>query len=133
MLNETEHLLKYKNATVFEVLGFLKNNARLKQYDFISYSEMLCASGGYSFYDAWNTALAGEKAIFSDKGDYELILSFGDFFGKNELEGQLSAVGYLKEMLSGRCADARECCRSKGKLYRDLGVLTGALLSIMLM
>ena len=133
MLNIIENLIKYKHSTVYEIFACLKNAPQLKKYDFIKEAEKLCLNSSCSFSEGWNKALNSDDTLFSKKEDIELISSVGDFLGKNELEGQLASLAYLKNILSSRCLTAENIYSGKGKLYRNLGILSGAFISIMLL
>ena len=133
MLNIIENLVKYKHSTVYEIFSCLKNTPQLKKYAFINEADKLFVSNEYSFSEGWNKALSADSNLTSEKEDIELISSIGDFLGKNELEGQLASIAYLKSILNDRCISAENVYLVKGKLYRNLGVLSGALIVIMLM
>lgn len=133
MLNIIENLIKYKHSTVYEIITCLKNTPQLGKYNFITEADKLCTDKNYSFSDGWHTALNADNTLVSEKEDIDLVSSVGDFLGKNELEGQLSSLEYLKSVLNNRCSAAEKAYCSKGKLYRNLGVLSGTFIVIMLM
>lgn len=133
MFSETENLLKHNSATVYEILTFLSADKRFSGYAFIVKAGELCSGKGYSFGEAWQNAVRNDPPMFAEKSDIELIASAGNFLGRQELEAQLSALGYLKRRLEEDIVTAEENLQGKGKLYRSLGVLSGAFLSVMLM
>lgn len=132
MVNEICSLLRHKYATVYEILGYLKNDPRFAEYSFISCAENLCRNDGCSFSDAWRKAVAADLAMCDIK-DKELIASIGSNLGRTDLQGQLDAMEYIKCSLKERSSSAEEMYRSKGRVYGSMGVLTGAFLSVLLM
>ena len=62
--------------------------------------------------------------------DKKLISSIGQQLGKCELDGQLSAIALLKTETENLISEADKIYNEKGKMYRYLGVLTGAFISI---
>ncbi len=132
MLNEIEILIEYKSATVYEIISFLSKDGRFDGLEFIKAAEKLCRSRDIPFGEAWKSAVAENTPACFGRSDAELICSVGKELGTSNTDGQLSVLRLKKHEVS-RLAEEAECSyASKGKLYRSLGVLSGAFLAILL-
>ena len=60
------------------------------------------------------------------------LLEFGKGLGTTGLEGQMAHVRLYQELTDTRLMQARKNCEKKGKLYRQLGLLGGAALALVL-
>lgn len=82
---------------------------------------------GASFWDSWRSAISwwqSESGLTQE--DVRYLLEFGAAFGGLDKEGQLSGVQLTIRRLDQQREAAEENSRTKGKLFRSLGVLCGA-------
>ena len=129
MLEEIYIMLRYRSATVYEIVETLCNDERFAGLDFL---KELKFSAENSFQESWCRAV--EKNIPSGlkKSDRELLLNIGKKLGTSDLEGQLGAVKLRQAETAAAVSSAEEEYSRKAKLYRTLGVLTGVFIAIML-
>lgn len=128
MLEEIILLLRYRSATVYEIAETLAADGRFSEFEFLkSVSE-----GDKPFREGWREAVFACNIPDMKKSDIELIADIGGRLGSSDLEGQLGTVMLQREELRSAIRSAEEDCAKKAKLYRSLGVLFGAFVSIML-
>lgn len=82
---------------------------------------------GLAFPQAWSRS-ANEKG----GKDSKLIREFGFGLGVTDLEGQLTHIRLYQKLTADRLRQAQDCLEKKGKLYRQLGVLGGISVALVL-
>jgi len=128
MLEEIAILIRYKAMTVYEIIGTLKKNEGFKKLEFI---DGFTINMQNSFATSWGENIDKAKSSLT-KADIELLKSFGGTLGTSDIDGQLSTIEVFKGNFSKLEKDARHIYEQKSRLYRSLGVLIGAFISIML-
>lgn len=129
MLEEILLLLRYRSATVYEIAETLAADGRFAEFEFLK----SIAGGDKPFRESWREAVYACDIRGMKKSDTELIADIGNKLGTSDLEGQIGMVTLQREELKAAISAAEEECAKKAKLYRSLGVLTGAFISIMLL
>jgi stage III sporulation protein AB len=82
---------------------------------------------------AWRTALHDAGAgLPLDRNEIEVLSDFGELLGKSDREMQHAILNMEKEKIACMEIKAREAAETQGKLYRNLGALTGAAAVILL-
>lgn len=81
---------------------------------------------------AWRKALENNRNLCLDELDYLQIRDFGERLGKSDRYNQEKVLELEKEKISIMERKAREDMETKGKLYRSLGILTGAAVVVLL-
>lgn len=81
--------------------------------------------------ECWACAVSADAAI--PDAARESLLHLGASLGSTDLEGQLAALSLCRERLETALVQARENARVRGKLYRALGLLTGAMAGVMIL
>ncbi|MCI8649286.1 MAG: hypothetical protein HFG20_04135 [Anaerotruncus sp.] len=92
-----------------------------------------CASmcrQGIPFPRAWKRAVGEQHGALSDD-DIDLLQSLADTLGQYNLEQQLAQTAAVRAQLQLQLDGARERCNHYSKLYRTMGVLSGAFLIIL--
>lgn len=128
MLEEILLLLRYRSATVYEIAEILAADERFGEFEFLKNIRR----GDKPFRQCWQEAVYACCIRGMKKSDTELIADIGNKLGTSDLEGQIGTVMLQREELRAAIAAAEEECAKKAKLYRSLGTLTGAFISIML-
>lgn len=83
--------------------------------------------------EAWKIAIEKRGAMLPlDGSDWKVLSDFGEMLGKSDRENQESVLDLEKENLELLEKKAEEAMNTKGKLYRNLGVLSGAAAVILL-
>lgn len=82
---------------------------------------------------AWKEAILQNKdKLPLLESDWKIINDFGEMLGKSDKHNQLSILDMEKEKLTELESRAKEAVETKGKLYRNLGILSGAAMVILL-
>ncbi len=85
-----------------------------------------------SLYDSFKSALENRDTYISDN-DIEILLTLAADLGKTDTQNQLKCISYAKCRLEESRSCAAEKYIQEGRLYRSLGVLTGAMAAIILL
>jgi stage III sporulation protein AB len=89
------------------------------------------AENADDFPHCWHEAL---RQAHSPDGDILAVLeTVGQTLGSTALDGQLAALELCLERLSTMQTEAEQLCKSRGHLYRSMGVLTALFFSILLL
>jgi len=82
---------------------------------------------------AWETAVRDNiKYTSLDKEDEEIIISFGKMLGNSDLEGQIKNIRLIIDQLKLQEQKAEENRKKNESMYRNLGVLAGFAIVIIL-
>lgn len=129
MIDEIMIMLRFKSATVYEITEYLTNNERFSSFDFLG---SISPESGVPFQQSWCTAVMKNPPDSFKNGDIELLSDIGRKLGTSDLDGQISTLKLQQAELESLIHSAETDYLKKAKLYRSLGVLTGAFISIML-
>ena len=99
---------------------------------FASFAALLDAGGGLTASGAWEQALANSQGLFLEEEDADCLRAFGRTLGYLDRDMQLNAIQTTLGQLADREALLSEKQRRDGKLYRNLGILGGLLLVVLL-
>ena len=95
---------------------------------FIPACASLCRRGK-PFPQAWREAALMFHGALSQE-DAEILAGLSDTLGQCGLEGELSSLEHTRTLLSMQLDTARARSATHGRLYRTLGLLTGAFVII---
>ena len=129
MLDEIMIMLRYRSATVYEIAETLAADDRFAEFEFLS---SIKPDGEKPFRDSWCEAAEKCRPFGLKKRDAELICDIGKKLGTSDLDGQISVIKLWQAEVTTAISSAESEYASKAKLYRTMGVLTGAFISIML-
>ena len=129
LIDEIIILLRYKAATVYEIIGHLIKNDRFSDFSFIG---NIAVDGATSFQFDWCNSLEANPPLNLKKDDLIILADIGRNLGTSDIEGQLSTLNLQQNELKKLISSAEADCERKSKLYRSLGVLVGAFISVML-
>lgn len=79
----------------------------------------------------WEAAVGGDPAV--PEPAKACLIRLGTSLGTTDCEGQLAALALCRTQLESAAAEAAENVRVKGRLYRALGFLGGAMAGIVLL
>ena len=82
------------------------------------------------FHVIWQNAVSSQTDLTAD--ECELLSELGRCIGTSDCEGQLKVLSALTEKARGIHAAASEAYTSKGRLYRSVGTLFGAMAGIII-
>lgn len=129
MLEQISVLIRYKVLTVYEIIDELKDNDICRRLPFINNFNKIKDE---SFYNQWCKSIDTSDTSLKDE-DKKVLKSFGSFFGSSDVDGQLADIKVFAENIDNITVKAKEDYEKKSKLYKSLGVVAGAFISIMLM
>ena len=130
-LTFTATMIRYSHATVGEIMESASRQEEFKELGFPAGCHALLEEG-FPFPEAWQHSLDCCKGLCLDSGDRSLLAELGGSLGTSDVEGQLETIRLFETRLSLRLDGARELQKTKGKLYRSLGVLSGLGLVVLL-
>lgn len=128
MLEEIAILIRYKAMTVYEIVETLTQNQIFNKLTFLNNFN---SNLQIPFKSTWNKNIDDMPTSLIES-DVKLLKSFGASLGTSDIDGQLSTIGVFKESFFKLEKDATVIYDKKSKLYRSLGVLIGAFISIIL-
>lgn len=133
MLAEIKLMIEYNSADVYEITEALAGHEGLKILWFLSELDlMLKNSHEVPFGVQWEEAVRKWECPFFKGEERKLIVSVGENLGRSGIDGQLRFIEMARQELSGIISRAEEENVRKGKLYRSLGALSGALAAVLL-
>lgn len=129
MLEETVTLIRWNSLTLREIAAELSAEKTFEDFSFVKklYENI---SGGMSFPKGWEEAVAADK--FMSLEEKQLLSELGCALGTTDKKGQISVIGLYRERLCGLLSKETEKYRIKGKMYRSLGIATGAMIGIIM-
>ena len=133
MLEAIRLMIRYEALEVTEIADRLADNNEVSRLSFIGAVGELCREavekGELSFYEAWDKAVSDNHGSLTD-ADISVLSRAGHILGTCDCEGQLSAIALLCNEADKLIEEAKEQYIAKGKLYRALGAVAGALLAV---
>ncbi len=129
LIDEIIVLLRYKSSTVYEITDFLVRNERFADFRFLS---NITVNENASFQQNWSNAIKTTPPSNLKESDLEILADIGKKLGTSDMEGQLSMLSLQRAELETLISSVEAECERKSKLYRSLGVLAGAFISVML-
>ncbi|MCH5193491.1 MAG: stage III sporulation protein AB [Oscillospiraceae bacterium] len=129
MLEEISILLRCRSATVYEITEALAADERFSDFDFL---KKVLSDRNRPFRESWCEAVSENIPGGAKKSDMELLADIGRRLGASDLDGQISTINIWQSELGSAISSAEADYAGKAKLYRSLGVLSGAFISIML-
>lgn len=127
MIDEIIMTLRFRSSTVYEIVGQLREDERFADFDFL---EMI--SEGVPFRQSWSRAVRERTPRGMTKRDAELLKEMGARLGTSDAESQINTLELQRAELMSAISSAEADYNKKAKLYRSMGVLAGAFISIML-
>lgn len=131
MLEDISIHIRFRGLTVTELVQNLVRNPSMSECTFLlTVEENLKVTRSFS--EAWNLSIDACNIHCLKPSDREFLMEIGGFLGNSDIDGQLSSLELSKEKLRMLQQSAIEQCDKKGRLYRSLGVLSGAFAAVML-
>lgn len=123
LLSTAENSVSYLRIASDELVKSLAENPELKELSFlrICYDKM---KSGMNFRSAWLASLDGGVRYLKAE-DKALLVSFGEFFGTTDVEGQSANFRLHAELVSERLKQARETADRYASLSCGMGVVCG--------
>lgn len=130
MLSAAESSVSYLRISAAEMIKSLAENPELKDLRFLK----VCLESmekGTDFRNAWISSVeSGVRCLKSE--DKALLVSFGEFFGISNVEGQVANCRLHTELISERLAEARRIADRYASLSCGMGIVCGVGIVIIL-
>jgi stage III sporulation protein AB len=131
-LDKLKTCLSYQNLPTDEMIDDLAEDPSCKSLPYLNLCRELLANQT-DFPTAWKMAIERSSGKTNlNHHDTSYLLSLSGIIGSSDVDGQLSAISMVEELLRRQRAEAQEAKEKKGKLYRSLGALAGAGMVIIL-
>lgn len=129
-----ENEISFLSSTVTEAFSKLSNCYDSSTGFFFSGTvELLTSNSNINASDAWEMAVKENiKKTALKKEDEAIIISFGKILGASDLEGQISNIRLTLTQLKMQEQKAEELKEKNRTMYRNLGVLGGLAVVIIL-
>lgn len=101
---------------------------------FLQIYELTGGENGGNFSEIWETQMrACLKDLPLREDEREIMAGLPKTLSFQEEEGQSGRIGQAETFLEGRYRQAEETCENRSKMIRSVSILTGLLLSILLL
>jgi stage III sporulation protein AB len=131
LLDEITMLIRFRGATVREIIDTLAADSRLNDLTFIkAVSEKYV--DGVSFSDCWESSAKDFKAGGLTAADIALIENIGKNLGTTDTPGQIASLALYQNEAETAYKTAEAEAAKKAKLYTSLGILAGTFLLVFL-
>ncbi len=130
-----ETKIKYTYDSLPTAFLYIADNLRTKVYRiFYITAEMLKENKNLSAGDCYKQVIEDEKIFLAlNKEDIEIIKELGISLGQVDVEGQLKSIKLVYNSLKNQLENAKEDNNKNFKLYRNMGVLSGLIIMIILL
>ncbi|MCM1024786.1 MAG: stage III sporulation protein AB [Prevotella sp.] len=129
MIDDIIMMIRFRSPTVYEIAESLANSERFGGLDFLG---KISAEDDAPFQQSWCEAVSECPPRGMTSADRELLSDIGRKLGTSDSESQINTLGLQRAELLSAISAAEEDFAKKGRLYRSLGALAGAFISIML-
>ncbi|MBE6844919.1 MAG: hypothetical protein E7508_04285 [Ruminococcus sp.] len=129
MLVQIYELIRWNSLTLHEIARRLFESGDFNQLDYVSFLSQKC-SELRSFPQAWEGAVKHDSKLSAE--EKKLLLEIGAALGTTDKEGQLSTLEFYISRLDKMAQEEGERYRIKGKMYRSLGIASGAMIGILI-
>lgn len=128
MADEIAMLIRYRSLTVREIIAQLKYSSAyddlifLKSNDYSDRSVAVC--------EIWERNIVSDYTLTEE--EKKALLSLGTQLGTTDTQGQLSVIAGFAAEIEEMQERQIQKYNVKGKLYRSMGILIGAMAGIMI-
>lgn len=128
MTDEIATLIRYRSYTVREILVRLKENRSYSGLAFMQNADY--GYKGSSAGEIWIESIDMDSELSGE--EKKLLSQLGAQLGATDTEGQLSVISVFNNELEEMIKKQSEKYAVKGKLYRSMGILAGAMFGILI-
>lgn len=128
MSDEISTFIRYNSLTVREIFMKLQENKAYSSLAFINAYDY--GFKGRAAAAIWLEGIDSDPELTAD--EKHILSQLGTQLGTTDTQGQLSVISIFNEELEAMIKKQSERYAVKGKLYRSIGVLAGAMLGILI-
>lgn len=127
MLEEISIMIRFNSLTLKEIIYELEN--AVCDFKFLKILKIMLEKP-ISFPEAWEQAIKKDDII--SESEKKVLIELGFNLGTTDIDGQLSTLNIYKIRLDKMIEEESEKYRVKGKMYRSLGIMFGAMIGILI-
>ena len=127
LLTDMMNALQFTLAPVSELLQTLAEHAAYRELGFLQSA----AARADDFPACWMKSIRQDRQLTPESA--AILQTIGQTLGSTALDGQLSALRLCDERLRFLQAEAEQAAKSRGSLYRSLGLFGGLFCVILLL
>lgn len=131
LLEKIKTHLRYNRTPTVELIKNLFEYKCFKSIDFLNKC-IKDLESNLDFPKVWENSVLTSSMPISDS-DKKILADLSDILGSRDLEGQLSGIDLTISMIDENLKEARLIKDTQGKLYRNLGVLSGLGITILIL
>ena len=124
ILEQMLNFIRYNHMKLSEVFTAVDGERRF----FITDELITAADSGVGFENEWQICV--EKLAYLQKDDKAPLYFLSESLGKSDTEGQIAVILSARERLLHQLEKAKSDYERKGRMFRTLGILSGAALGI---
>lgn len=134
-LDVFETKIKYTYDSLTTSFLYIADNLKTKVYRlFYITAEILKENRNVSAGDCFKQVIDDEKIFLAlNKDDIEIIKGLGVSLGQVDIDGQLKTIKLVSDSLKKQLDEAIDDNKKNFKLYRNMGVLSGLVIMIILL
>lgn len=129
MLEEISIMIRFNSFTLKEIIHELEHAELFCDFKFLKILKITLEKP-ISFPEAWEQAIKKDDII--SESEKKLLTELGYNLGTTDIDGQLSTLNIYKIRLDEMIEEESEKYRVKGKMYRSLGIMFGAMIGILI-
>lgn len=129
MLEEISIMIRFNSLTLKEIIYELINTEMYNTFKFLKILDTRL-NETVPFQEMWEQSVKNDDTLSVD--EKKLLSELGFSLGTTDAEGQLSTLNIYKTRLDEMIEAETEKYRVKGKMYRSLGVMFGAMIGILI-
>ncbi len=129
-----ETKISYTYDTIIDTFTYISDNLKTKVYRiFFIAAEKLRENKNMSAGDIFRNVVEEEKIFLElNEKDTEILKGLSVSLGQTDLENQIKNIRLTKQLLNTQLKEAYEEKNKNFKMYRNMGVLMGLVLIILL-
>lgn len=129
LLGDFSTYIRYQCLPLEELLHLFAEHPNYADFTFLqNVSRAFCT--GTPPRILWKDAIAEDTAVSHEEA--VILCGIGNVLGTTDMQGQLAALELYRSRMDALAESMQERCRKKSELYPKLGILLGAMLSILL-
>lgn len=132
MIKAINSQIVYSRMSVPKLLDFIENSEEFSELRFVKRAKEMLADGS-DYKTAWHKATQEYMISFPvAKEDVEMLTAFFNGLGSTDIEGQKSNCETYADLFELKANGLRKKAEASAKLYNCFGMLTAALVFIIL-
>ncbi len=120
-------LIRYRSLTLREIISQIAESPGYAETEFIKYASS--ADRYIPFAESWKSGIEKDRILSNTERD--ILEKMGYELGTTDAEGQMAVLNIYRNQFDEMLSAEKTKYDTKGKMYRSLGVLFGAMAGIL--